>query len=169
MSPEQRNKLLREEYFFIQQQYQGFDDKTLTIKGWISTGAIAGLALAFGRDTQHAKWIPWFIIVICGVFWYLEAYWKLFQYAFRDRIRIIEAHFRDDQSIIFHNPDPLQVYEWWFLSYLYDMPIYEYEKSKRPVPRWKRLLGAASQRSVLLPYFVIILICFVSAWVLRDP
>ena len=93
VTPEEKRALLKEEYFFLQQQYQAFDDKTLTIKGWISTGAIAGLALAFGNEVHHAYLIPCFIIVISCIFWYLEAYWKLFQYAFSDRIRIIEAYF----------------------------------------------------------------------------
>jgi hypothetical protein len=38
LSQKEKNELLKEEYYFIQQQYQGFDNKTLTIKGWISTG-----------------------------------------------------------------------------------------------------------------------------------
>ena len=37
-----------------------------------------------------------FVTVIALVFWYLEAKWKLFQHALADRIRVIEAYFRDD-------------------------------------------------------------------------
>lgn len=169
-TPEEKRALLKEEYFFLQQQYTAYDDKTLTIKGWISTGSIAGLALAFGKDIRYAYLIPCFIALICGVFWYLETYWKLFQYAFSDRIRIIEAYFRNDQMILFKDPDPLQVYYWWSKSYKMNEPIYEYEKTQknwpRPATSTMRIFRVAILKFVCLPYLVIIMLCLFSLWFL---
>ena len=44
---DQRRGYLRDEYLFLQGQYEDYDKRSLTIKGWVSTGAIAALALAF--------------------------------------------------------------------------------------------------------------------------
>lgn len=84
--------------------------------------------------------------------------WKMFQYSIIDRIRIIEAHFRNDQEILIKNPAPLQIYNWWFRSFSKDEPIYSYEKH-RPRSKLIRLWAAGKQTFVHLPYSLIILIC----------
>jgi hypothetical protein len=167
----ERRSLLKDEYLFLQSQYEDFDRRSLTIKGCISTGTIAAIAIAFNSSYRHAYIVPIMVALISAVFWYLEAYWKLFQYALADRIGIIEAYFRDDQYILVRNPAPFQIYDWWFRSYN-DEPIYEYEKTNnsgwpaRPASHALRLRRAALQRFVYLPYMVIIGLSALSFFVL---
>jgi len=171
----ERRALLKDEYLFLQNQYEDFDRRSLTIKGWISTGAIAALAIAFNSSYKHVYIVPILVAVIAAVFWYLEAYWKLFQYALADRIRIIEAYFRDDKDILVKNPAPFQIYNWWFRAYANDEPIFEYEKRthddwiSRPTNHAVRLKRAALQRFVYLPYAAIIGLSVLTFIVLLLP
>lgn len=100
--------------------------------------------------------------MIAAVFWYLEAYWKVFQYCLADRIRVIEAFFRDDAEILVPHPAPFQAYHFWFKSYAKDEPIYEYEKTYRPRPLRHRLREAAFQSFVMILYVCIIGLSLVS-------
>jgi hypothetical protein len=165
---DQRRNYLRDEYLFLQAQYEDYDKRSLTIKSWVSSGAIAALALAFNSSYKSAAFVPVIVAVIVSVIWYLEAYWKLFQYALADRIRIIEAYFRNDPEILIKNPDPFQIYHWWFKSYRWDEPIYEYEKTekRRPKRHSLRLREAAFQRFVYLPYLPILALCAASLVIL---
>lgn len=154
---------LRDEYLFLQAQYEDYDKRSLTIKGWVGAGAAAALAVAFSGKS-YSYFVPLMVAVIVITVWYIEAYWKLFQYALADRIRVIEAHFRGDPDILIKNPAPFQIYSWWFKGYS-DEPIYEYERTgsmKRPQPWSTRLRAAASQRFVYLPYLPIIILCIIS-------
>jgi hypothetical protein len=92
----------------------------------------------------------------------IEAYWKVFQSASADRIRIIEAYFRNDPDILIKDPDPFQIYHWWFKSYAYDKPIFPYElkDSTRPKTLSERLWRAALHSYVCLPYLpILVLLC----------
>ena len=172
MSEEQRRGYLKDEYLFLQGQYEDYDRRSLTIKGWVTSGAVAALALAFNSSYQReAIVIPVMVAVVICIIWYLEAYWKVFQYALADRIRIIEAYFRNDQEILFKNPEPFQIYHWWFKSFAYDQPIFAYERETRPRSRALRLYRAAFQRFVMLPYLPLLLFCvaiFVVLWAHRT-
>lgn len=153
---------LKEEYLFLQAQYEDYDRRSLMIKSWVATGAIAGLALSFNSTNQLVAIVPVFVAIIVGVTWYLEACWKLFQYAFTDRIRIIEAYFRGEQDILIKTLNPFQTYSWWYHTYFNDEPIYDYEKTHRPKPRWRRRARAAFQPYVCLPYLPILILCAIS-------
>jgi len=98
MDDQERRAFLKDEYLFLQNQYEDFDRRSLTIKGWLSTGAIAAIALSFNSSYKDVYVVPILVASIAAVFWYLEAYWKLFQYALADRIRVIEAYFRSDSD-----------------------------------------------------------------------
>jgi hypothetical protein len=162
LDDKERRVFLKDEYLFLQAQYEDFDRRSITIKGWITSGSIVGLALSVDNTLKASVFVPLAIIVISMMVWYLEATWKLFQYGLADRIRIIEAHFRSDQEIIVKNPDPFQIYNFWFRSYARDEPVYEYEKNQkrtswnRPRSRKRRFMATAFQRFVHLPYSVII-------------
>ena len=45
LTDDQRRNYLKEEYLFLQSQYEDYDKRSLQIKGWVSTGAAAGIAL----------------------------------------------------------------------------------------------------------------------------
>jgi hypothetical protein len=111
---------LKDEYLLLQNQYEDYDRRSLTIKGWVGSGAAAAIALAFNISYPAALLIPIVVIVIAAVFWYLEAYWKVFQYALADRIRVIEAFFRNDAEILIQHPAPFQTYNFWFKSFAND-------------------------------------------------
>ncbi|MCZ8119214.1 MAG: hypothetical protein O9295_14425 [Microcystis sp. LE18-22.4A] len=152
-----KNSFLKDEYFKLQDQYEDYDRRALQIKGWISAGSIAGFAIEINSKTYNSPTLL-IIATISLCFWYLESMWKMFQYSIIDRIRIIEAHFRNDQEILIKNPAPLQIYNWWFRSFSKDEPIYSYEKH-RPRSKLIRLWAAGKQTFVHLPYSLIILIC----------
>ena len=157
LTDEARRSYLKDEYLFLQAQYEDFDRRSLTIKGWFSGGAVAAFALTFNTPSPYTYFVPLSVLSIACVFWYLETYWKLFQYGLSDRIRVIEAYFRNDQDILVKSPDPFQIYNWWFRSYSRDEPIYDYERkgpNKRPRPRHQRFWQIAFQRFVCLPYVV---------------
>jgi hypothetical protein len=162
MSEEQRRSYLKDEYLLLQNQYEDYDKRSLTIKGWISGGAAAALGLAFNSDKPAASFVPAIVAVIVLAVWYLEAYWKVFQYALGDRIRIIEAYFRGDPHILVKDPIPFQIYHWWYLSYSKDEPIYDYERTRRPKSLSVRLREAALHRYVCLPYLPILVLCVAS-------
>lgn len=160
----ERRSYLRDEYLLLQNQYEDYDKRSLTIKGWVSTGAIASLALSFKKDEPLAMAIPIFVMIIAMVFWYLEAHWKLFQYALADRIRIIEAHFRGETEILTKDPVPFQIYNSWSRSYAHDEPIYEWESTQgtRRKSKPSRLIAVAKADFVCLPYVVLILLAMIA-------
>lgn len=131
---------LKDEYLKLLDNYESFDSRSLTIKGWVATGAVTALALSFGKDIPEAakSAAPVFVAALTITFWGLETAWKLFQSALQDRIRTIEAYFRNDQSVIVYAADgsrgpelkdlaPLQTFNSWSRSLRKDLPIYEYE------------------------------------------
>lgn len=153
------NAFLKDEYLKLQDQYEDYDRRALQIKGWISAASITGFALGIGSGKNIDNRTLLLIAAFALCFWYLEATWKTFQYAIADRIRILEAHFRDDKEILFKNPKPFQIYSFWFKSYIQDEPIYAYERDHRPSKASKRFFESARQSFVHLPYSLIISIC----------
>jgi hypothetical protein len=166
LSDRDRRMFLKDEYLLLQNQYEDFDRRSLTIKGWVASGAAAALAISFSTSYRVSVLIPVFVTVIALVFWYLEAKWKLFQYALADRIRVIEAYFRDDPNKPEATPAPFQVYHSWYKSYAKDEPIYEYEKAHRPRSLSARLKSAALHPFVNALYVAIIALSIISFVVL---
>jgi hypothetical protein len=158
----QRQSFLKDEYLLLQNQYEDFDRRSLTIKGWVASGAVAALAISFSTAHRLVSLIPLFVIAIAVVFWYLEAKWKLFQYALAGRIRLIEAYFRGDSDITDESTVPFQIYQSWYRSYIHDDPIYPYAKVIKPRPQINRLIHAAMQPFVGALYLVIIILSILS-------
>lgn len=176
---------LRDEYLLLQNIYEDYDRRSLQIKGWMMAATVGGFALGFDADknTHGVIWISIATFAIC--IWYLEARWKTFQHALTDRIRILEAYFRNDPEIFEKNPAPFQIYHAWFQSAEYDKPIYPYEarqeqnggdafnllmnipsrfstRTDRPWSFVARLITSACHDFVFLPYLPIIVICTVA-------
>jgi hypothetical protein len=157
----ERRSMLKDEYLLLQNHYEDFDRRALTIKGWIAAGAITALAISFGSSFGYAWVLPILVALLAAVFWYIEAYWKLFQQAIGDRVRIIEAYFRADPDILVDKePAPLQAYHRFYRSYVLDEALYGYEKEQdgRPRTRSKRLWQLARQSFVCQPYVTIIML-----------
>lgn len=147
--------LFKDEYVLLQGIYEDFDRRSLQIKGWISGGAIAGIGLALGKDHYNEILVVVAFVSLC--IWYIEARWKLFQQGFRDRIRAIEAMFRNDQdapAIV-----PLQIYHSWYQSYVEGKPLYDSESAASHRSKILRLLCAMGLDFVFVPYLPIIAIC----------
>jgi hypothetical protein len=111
MKLETKVGLLRDEYLLIQKQYEDFDSRIITIKGWSATLGLASLGAGF----QYGNKYLWLVGAGIGtIFWVLEAVWKTFQYCYADRIEVLEEAFRSNQ---FDAIDPLQIYTAWFEAF----------------------------------------------------
>ena len=156
---------LKDEYLLLQNQYEDFDRRSLTIKGWVGSGSAAALGLAFNSSYSEFSFVvPIFVAIIAAVFWFLETYWKIFQYALSGRIQVIEAYFREDPDVLIRDPPPFQIYRSWFQTY-YDKQAFADEK--RPPQSWrKRLWTAARQPFVSALYVTIIALSVMSSAVL---
>ena len=146
MKAEQNDAFLRDEYLLIQNQYEDYDRRSLTIKSWISAASIAAIALGAHVDkTQSAK--IWALIAgISLCIWYLEGRWKMFQYAYRGRLKKLEAHFRNAATTKKKRLAPFQIYDQWFESY-------------RSVPFLAQIFMAMWQDFVFIPYLPVIVAC----------
>ena len=162
LSDAERNSFLKDEYLLLQNHYEDFDRRSLTIKGWVGSGAVAALAISFSTSYHLSALIAIFVMVMACVFWYVEAKWKVFQYALADRIRVIEAYFRNDPNKPEGSPDPFQIYHSWYRSYARDEPIYDYERGYRPRSLRVRLRQAARQPFVNVLYVSIIILSLIS-------
>lgn len=159
MDQNQKYAFWRDEYLKLQDQYEDFDRRSLTIKGWIAAGSVT--AMAIGLDSSKSPYIWIVIALVSACFWYLEANWKMFQYALQSRIRILEAAFRDDPDILWKDPPPFQIFSWWFRAYADREPIYADEKDRPKLSRAQWLRRIALQRFVMLPYVLFILLSIV--------
>jgi hypothetical protein len=146
MDDTQRAAFLKDEYLLLQNQYEDSDRRSLTIKGWISAAAVAGVALGLDKSKNPDGEIWIIVAVIAACIWYLEGRWKTFQYANRGRIELIERYFRDSGEMATVPPAPFQMYASWFETYVSES-------------RLRRRFGAMRQDFVFLPYLPIIAIC----------
>jgi hypothetical protein len=147
-SDDQTIAFLKDEWVLLQNQYEDFDKRSLTIKGWVSSGAVAALGLAFNAP-QHGAFVAGIAVIVVLMVWYLEATWKVFQYCFVERITVLETFFEKGGPV----PVPLQAFTAWRTAF----------KDRRD---WRFLMYAAWQPFVCLPYVGIVLIGLASAWVL---
>ena len=96
MPEDQLRAALQVEYLQLQKVIEDFDSRALTIKAWSVTFSLSAIAGAFA---SHAA--PVFIVsaISAILFWYIEASWKSFQYAFYDRSGEIEEYFRGEKNL----------------------------------------------------------------------
>ncbi|MCE6073837.1 hypothetical protein [Agrobacterium vitis] len=101
------SKRLEEEYKFLVNRWDDYDRRALTIKGWVSAGALIGV-INIKPDTSHYIIITGLAIVISA--WFNEAIWKSWQHANQHRIHLLERYFRGEDT-----PDlkPFQVHKSW--------------------------------------------------------
>lgn len=141
---QQDRGFLKDEYLKLQDQYEDFDRRSLTIKGWVSAGAAVAIVAGL-KDEGSFGIVQWLIVAaLAATFWYLEARWKQFQYALAGRLKELERYFRGEGP----EPKPLQIYSSWFTHY------------KKATER-SALWPAARQDFVMLPYVVIIAVCMI--------
>ena len=83
---QQKVNLLEKEYFHLQTLVESFDAKSLTIKAWSVSLAIAVLS-----SGAFSKTINVFLYAAMAalLFWLIEAYWKTFQNANYKRMYLL--------------------------------------------------------------------------------
>lgn len=99
--------LLKDEYVLLQNFYEEFDRRLLTIKGWSVTVALGAIGVGF----YQSEYLWLFAVGASIAFWLLEALWKSFQYMHAQRIAVLEKAFSKGE---FENIKPLQIYNSWF-------------------------------------------------------
>lgn len=103
--------LLKDEYVMLQNLYEDFDNKGLTIKNWAITVA---LAITGASILDHNKNLLWLAFGASFVFWYLEAYWRGLSHFLAVRIQNLEAMLKNGT---WEKELPLQVYSTWSEEY----------------------------------------------------
>jgi len=135
--------LLKSEYFKLQDFYENYDGKAHTIKGWSATISLAAISAGFSYKNDFI-WL--FAIPTTITFWMIETKWKIFQYAFSQRIKEIETAFAKDD---FGSVLPIQIYSSWFKSYMKRVKNNHY------------FFRIMSLNLVVMPYLYIIITCFI--------
>jgi hypothetical protein len=98
---------LKAEYTILQGQYEAFDARALTIKSWSAPLLAAGVGAGFH---EHSVALIFATIIAAVSLWVTEAIWKSFQYCYADRIKLIEAWFRDGEE---REIPPFQIFSAW--------------------------------------------------------
>ena len=98
MNEEQLRNALQAEYLHLQKVIEDFDGRTLTIKAWSVTFSLVTVA---GFFASHNPAVLMVACVSALLFWYIEASWKTFQYAYYDRSGDIEEYFRGEKKLDF--------------------------------------------------------------------
>lgn len=136
---------LKSEYLALQSHYEGFDTRIISIKTW-------GTALFAGAIVVGVKEDSPLILILTtfasGVIWWLEARWKTFQYCYTDRIKEIEAWFRNPEAT---DIAPFQIFTAWGVVW------------NRHFKTRKALLTVALQPFVLIPYLPTLAISMIAA------
>jgi hypothetical protein len=106
MKDNETRELLKSEYLHLHKVIVDFDGRAITIKAWSVSFSLVALVGAF---TTHAAPVLLISSLSALLFWLIEGYWKTFQYAHYDRMRVIEDYFRSERRTIV----PLQINTSW--------------------------------------------------------
>lgn len=78
---------LIEEYKLLQNRWDDFDRRSISIRGWFAAGATAAIVLAYNNWSAFA----FFALMAASVnVWIMEAIWKSWQHGFGARLAEIE-------------------------------------------------------------------------------
>jgi hypothetical protein len=106
-----QHELILKEYLHLNNLVENFDSKSLNIKAWSITLAVAIIGSEKFFDTATSL-IPYAVFASL-LFWFIDAYWKSFQYANYRRISQIEDYFAGKRSELV----PMQITRSWMISY----------------------------------------------------
>ncbi len=158
MQDDELKRFLKDEYLKLQDSYDSFDHRALTIKGWISAGSAAAIALSFDASGEIRHGILLSLIALSVTFWYLEARWKTFQWALRGRIKYIEQCFRGEGNGL-KDVHPLQIHSHW--NQTEPPKPGAVVQGPRDKNKLARTMEALREDFVMLPYIVVIILCAV--------
>jgi len=107
MTKEQHLAFLKDEYLQLERSIEEFDGRALTIKQWSVSFSLVALVGSFAAHVPAGL-----LIAVFGscLFWWIECMWKTFQYAFYERINLIEDFFAGKCD----RPLPLQIGRSWY-------------------------------------------------------
>lgn len=110
LSPQEKSKLLKDEYFEIQKFTESFDKLAIQIKQWSVTFSLAAIVGAFASKSQ---W-PIVIAAISSIgFWNTEIWIRMYQYSYYGRLNKIEEFYKGKQKNII----PMQMGSSWFKKF----------------------------------------------------
>ena len=107
LKDDQHHAFLKDEYLQLQRSIEEFDGRALTIKAWSVTFSMVALVGSFATHAPAGLLIAAFGSCL---FWWIECMWKSFQYAFYERINLIEDYFAGKAE----RPVPLQIGRAWY-------------------------------------------------------
>jgi hypothetical protein len=113
MKDSETRELLKSEYLHLHKVIVDFDGRAITIKAWSVSFSLVALVGAFTLHAAAALLISSFS---AALFWLIEGYWKTFQYAHYERMRVIENYFRGERKALV----PLQINASWIKQWRAD-------------------------------------------------
>lgn len=141
---------------YLQEVIEAFDTKALNIKEW-GTGISVGVA-AFALKASH-RWLFGLVAINALCFWIIEASWKLYQWAYMQRIVEIESYFRSvnkDKVIT-----PFQITQSWYSEGTVDGVFKSVRSEGGPICGF---FVKFFDINVMLPYLVIIIVAGLLCW-----
>ena len=85
---------LQAEYLHLQKVIEDFDARVITIKAWSVSFSLVAFLGAFATHSDKAMLLA---SVSAGLFWFIEAYWKRYQFIYYSRCNEIERYFRGEE------------------------------------------------------------------------
>ncbi len=143
---------LAAEYTMLQNQYETFDTRALTIKSWSAPLLAGGLGIAL-KDNLLGLALATALVALCS--WIVEAMWKSFQYSYIGRTELLESYFRGE--IEGDALKPYQIRQAWKIDY------------KNWYGKPEALWSLFWKPFVFLPYFPIVLACIPAiVWIVAN-
>jgi len=139
---------LQAEYLLLQNQYEAYDQRALSLKALATP--LLGAGVAFGVKEPSVVLIGLTVAVAIAL-WILETTWKVFQYCNIPRIEALEEWFANSEP---QELKPFQTYRAWSAAFRNDW---------RDARRW---VAVACEPFVYLPYVVVVIAGLVAAMVL---
>jgi hypothetical protein len=97
---------LQAEYLHLQKVIEDFDGRVITIKAWSVSFSLVAFLGAFATSRSGALLVA---SASALLFWFIEAYWKRYQFVYYRRCNDIERYFRGEGQAIF----PFQIGATW--------------------------------------------------------
>lgn len=147
VDPKELGDRLQAEYLHLQKVIEDFDGRVITIKAWSISFSLVAFLGAFATHTDGALLVA---SASALLFWFIEAYWKRYQFVYYRRCNDIEKYFRDENPAIYPN----QIGATWDL---------EWEKRT-----FGTVLRIMSWPNVWLPHIVIAIAGGVCFWLSKN-
>ena len=148
MDEKQLQGHLQEEYKILMSSFDDWDRRCLTIKGLVTAGAAAAVAVVAKEPIHIALPALAFVMALVFSVWILDAQWKSHQHCLLTRIIEIEEYFKINKigSIC-----AFQIHRSW--SETYNKPIIEKANSTK----WQRVFHEMPRSFVSNPYATLII------------